>query len=40
MRDINYEGLEGTCLITASLNRTSELSESCNVSHGGIVQKV
>ena len=35
MIDIKYEGLEGTGLITAPLNRTSNLSE-CNFSHDGI----
>ena len=38
MLDVKYEGLQGTCLITAPLNRTSNLSEY-NISHGGIAQR-
>ena len=39
MLDVKYEGLGGTGLVTTPLNMAPNLSE-CNVSHGGIAQKV
>ena len=39
MLDVKYEGLGSTGLVTTPLNMEPNLSE-CNVSHGGIAQKL
>ena len=39
MLNVKYEGLRGTGLVTTPLNMAPNLSE-CNVSHGGIAQKL